>query len=93
MNEGVGPAIVKSTELIYGGKTYTHWDAVLDAAGIRDKRVNSTNFGIDSPFATDKEVVFIELERDPTNMEPIGISIVIKYTSIYKEPDELRLDI
>lgn len=93
LNEGVGPAIVKSTELIYKGKTYSHWDAVLDAAGIREKRINSTNIGTNSPFATDKEVTFVELERDPMNATAYGISIIIKYTSIYEEPFELKLDI
>ncbi len=84
MNEGIGPAIIKATELSYDGKVYSHWDAVLDAAGLRDKRVNSTNVSNDSPFKIDKEVVFIELKGDPLDPKPFGIHVVIKYTSIYE---------
>ncbi|MBO3700667.1 hypothetical protein [Roseivirga sp. E12] len=83
MNEGIGPAIIKSTELTYNGKTYSHWDAVLDAAGLRKDRVNSTNISNNSPFRIDKEIVFIELKGDPRNPKPFGIDVAIKYTSIY----------
>ncbi len=83
MNEGIGPAIIKSTELKYKGNTYIHWDAVLDAAGIRDLRVNSTNLGNDAPFRTEKEVIFLEIKSDPYNPKHFGIDITIKYTSIY----------
>lgn len=84
MNEGMGPAIIKSTELTYDGKVYSHWDAVLDAAGIRADRVNSTNVSNDSPFKIDKEIVFIELKGDPLNPKPFGIHVRINYTSIYE---------
>lgn len=91
MNEGIGPAIIKSTTLTYDGKTYSHWDAVLDAAGIRDSRVNSTNIGINSPFRMDKEIVFLEILNDPKERNKFGIDILIKYTSIYEgEVSELK---
>ncbi|OEK01374.1 hypothetical protein BFP97_07520 [Roseivirga sp. 4D4] len=83
MNEGIGPAIIKSTELTYDEKVYTHWDAVLDAANIRDRRVNSTNVGNDSPFKIDKEIVFLEIKNDPLNPVTFGIDVLIRYTSIY----------
>lgn len=83
MNEGIGPAIVKSTTLTYKGKSYSHWDAVLDAADIRSKRVNSTNIGEDSPFRMDKEIVFLEIKNDPLKPVRYGIDVLIKYTSIY----------
>ncbi len=89
MNEGIGPAIIKSVELTFNGKTFSHWDAVLDEAGIRDQRVNSYNLGVDLPFKVDKEIIFVELKGDPRNPKPFGISVVINYTSIYDEPFEL----
>lgn len=89
MNEGVGPAIIKAVELTFDGKTYSHWDALLDGADIRDLRINSTNLGKDSPFKTDKEVIFVTLRRNSSNPKPMGISILIKYTSIYDEPFEI----
>gem|GEM_PF-1172909 len=83
MNEGIGPAIIKSTELTYKGKVYSHWDAVLEAANLKGERVNSTNIGVDSPFKIDKEIVFLEIKNDPSNPKTFGIDILIKYTSIY----------
>lgn len=83
MNEGIGPAIIKATELTYEGKVYSHWDAVLDAANIRSERVNSTNIGVDSPFKIDKEIIFLEIKNDPLNPKTFGIDVLIKYTSIY----------
>ena len=88
-NEGIGPAIVKSVELTYKGKTYSHWDALLDAMNLRSSRVNSTNLGKDSPFKMDKEVSLIQLIRDPVKPIPLGVDILIKYNSIYNEPFEL----
>ncbi len=83
MNEGIGPAIVQSTELTYKGKTYNHWDAVLDAAEIRNLRVTSTNIGENSPFRMDKEIVFVEMINAPSDPQRFGINVLIKYTSIY----------
>ncbi|OEK04190.1 hypothetical protein [Roseivirga misakiensis] len=90
-NEGIGPAIIKSVSLTYKGETYTHWDAVLDAAEIRDKRVNSINLGIDAPFKADKEIIYLQLKGDPKNRVLYGIEVLIKYTSIYDEPFEIGM--
>lgn len=83
LNEGIGPAIIKGTELKYKGETYSNWDALLDAIGTREIRVNSTTIGENSPFRAEKEVVFFEMLSDPLNPDPMGVEVIVKYTSIY----------
>lgn len=92
-NEGVGPAVIKRVDYTYDGVTYNQLDEMLEAANLRVKRMNSTNFGKDSPFPVEKTVVFLELNRaDSSLSKPLGISVSVKYESIYKGPFELNLD-
>lgn len=92
-NEGVGPAVITRVDYIYNGVTYNELDDMLNAANLKAKRTNSTNFGKNSPFAVEKTVVFLELNRqDSVLRRPLGISISVKYQSIYEEPFELNLD-
>ncbi|MFY0593005.1 MAG: hypothetical protein JXQ92_10180 [Roseivirga sp.] len=88
-NEGIGPAVIKSVSLTYKGQVYSHWDELLDAVGIRGQRVNSINLGINSPFKTDKEIVYLQLKGDPENRKIYGVDVLIKYASIYDEPFEI----
>ncbi len=92
-NEGVGPAIITRVDYTYKGVTYNQLDDLLKAAGLLEKRVNSTNFGKDSPFAVERSVVFLELDRkDSPDRKRLGISVSVKYQSIYKEDFEVNLN-
>lgn len=92
-NEGVGPAILKKQEYSFGGKTYGTWDEVLKAANIFEQRINSTTFSPNSPFAADKTIVFLKLDRTEAELsKPIGISVKISYESVYEEPFELKIN-
>ncbi len=92
-NEGIGPAIVKSIEYSYDNKTYTHWDAVLEAAGIKAIRLGSVNIGNNSPIAVEKVIDYLSLRRvEDADRKPFGISVLIKYESIYGDPFELKFD-
>lgn len=92
-NEGVGPAIITRVDYTYKGVTYNQLDDMLNAANLRSKRMNSTNFGKNSPFAVERSVPFLQLDRrDSTLKKPLGISVSVKYQSVYKESFELNLD-
>ena len=92
-NQGFGPAIIKNIDYRFDGKSYKNWDEVLTAANLRDKRTNSYTYSSNSPFASGKEVEFLELD---INQSEIGLlktlSVIIYYESIYKEDFDLRID-
>ncbi len=91
-NEGVGPAVITRVDYTYKGVTYNQLDEMLKAANLMDKRMNSTNFGKNSPFAVEKTVVFLQLNRQDSSLKkPLGISVSVKYQSIYEEPFELNM--
>lgn len=92
-NEGVGPAIFQEIDYHYQGKIYSNWDECLEAAGLRKFRTNSSNFSKNSPFAMDKTVTFLGLKREEEALrQSLGIKVIIKYESIYKEPFELVIN-
>lgn len=92
-NEGVGPAVIKRVDYTYKGVTYNQLDDMLNAANLKRKRTNSTNFGKNSPFAVEKTVIFLELNREDSSLrKPLGVSVSVKYESIYKEPFELNIN-
>lgn len=92
-NEGVGPAIITRVDYTYEGVTYNQVDDVLKASNLITNRINSTNFGTNSPFAVEKSTVFLQLKRkDSVFRKPLGISVSVKYESIYKETFELNLN-
>jgi len=91
-NEGVGPAILQSTEFTYQGKTYYTWDEVMTAANLNDYRRGGVTFSKDSPFAVGKTVIFIRLLRAEEHLRgDLGIDVKIKYESIYGESFELPM--
>lgn len=92
-NEGIGPAIVKSIEYTFEGKVYTHWDAILEASGLREYRLGSLNIGLNSPVATEKTMTLLSLRRTETQFRAdTGVKMLIKYESIYQEPFELEIN-
>ena len=89
-NEGIGPAIIKSTELMYKQSKYEGWDKVLEAAGVRSIRKGSWNLGDGAPFAVGKSIDYLKLNLKEGEMNGyIGISVLISYESIYGEAHEL----
>ncbi len=91
-NEGIGPAIVKSISYFYEGKEYQKWEDVLEAANIKQLRVFSFSFSEDAPFSAEKTQPLLELTRGEGERGSIGIELLVKYTSIYNEPFEFRMD-
>jgi hypothetical protein len=89
-NEGIGPAIIKSTEFTFNGVKYHDWDKVLVAAELSSLRKGSWNLGNDAPFAVGKSVNYLKLNmREKEKSGSLGISVVIAYESIYGEAYKL----
>lgn len=89
-NEGIGPAIIKSTEFTFEGVKYTEWDSVLGASGLKSQRKGSWNLGIDAPFAVGKSINYLKLNmKEGEKTGYLGISVAIFYESIYGEQHEL----
>lgn len=91
-NEGVGPAILQSTEFTYKGKTYYKWDDLLDVTNLRKYNRGTVTFSPESPFAVGKTIVFFKLLRKEDSLRnQLGIDVKVKYESIYEEHFELKM--
>lgn len=86
-NQGYGPAIVKSFELVYDGNSYSNWNSVLDAAGEGDNIRFLNNYGEGSLIASGKEEVIMRLK---TEFNDKNITVKIEYKSIYNEEDSIE---
>ncbi|WP_139135223.1 hypothetical protein [Roseivirga sp. 4D4] len=86
-NQGYGPAIINSFELIYDGKAYSDWNSVLGEAGEGGNIRYLNNYSEGSLIASGKEQVLMRLETDFNNK---NITIKIEYKSIYNEEDSIE---
>lgn len=84
-NQGYGPAVVKSFELIYDDQAYGNWNAVLEAAGEEENINFLRNYGEGSVIAPGREDVLCRLKTSFIQKE---ITIKIVYESIYEESTE-----
>lgn len=85
-NQGYGPAVVKSFELEYEGKTYSNWNAVLNAAGESNNISYLRNYADGSVIAPGRDDVLCRLQ---TKFDQKEITIRIRYESIYEEAFEV----
>lgn len=91
-NQGVGPAIITKVQHEYAGQTYDTWDAVLEAAQLKEFRRNSYQYGGRSPFAAGNEITFLELNLDETQRAKFqGMVTYVYYESIYGEQFKLEI--
>ena len=90
-NEGVGPAILQKMEVTYKGETRNNWDFVLQDSLMRKIWLNSAVFAPPSPFAANKEITLLKLNREEVK-GPLGIKVRLEYESIYEEKFDLDME-
>ena len=88
-NQGYGPAVVESIELGYKNKKYDAWNPVLAAADENSNIRQIYNYSKGSVVApgTDRTILRLKSEN-----ETKGISILIRYRSIYQELDSASIN-
>ncbi|GAB5523173.1 MAG: hypothetical protein Roseis2KO_10450 [Roseivirga sp.] len=88
-NQGYGPAVVESIEISYKGKQYDAWNPVLAAANENSNIRQIYNYSQGSVVApgTDRTILRLKSEN-----ETKGISVLIRYRSIYQELDSASID-
>lgn len=88
-NQGYGPAVVESIIIGYENQQYNVWNPVLDAANENNNIRQIYNYSEGSVVApgTDRTILRLKSEN-----ETKGISVLIRYRSIYHELDSASID-
>lgn len=88
-NQGYGPAVVESVRLTYKSVPYDAWNPLLTVAGEDNNIRQIYNYSEGSVVApgTDRTILRLKSEN-----ETKGISVLVKYRSIYHELDSTSID-
>lgn len=88
-NRGIGPAIIQDISYVYEDSIHKECFSVLKEANILEKVTTQMNYGKNTVLSPDSEFVILEVKKK--DFKPIGISVYIKYESIYE--DEFEMDL
>lgn len=88
-NQGYGPAVIEGVRLSYKNEHYDAWNPVLDAAGESNNIRQLYNYGVGSVVAPGADRTILRLKSEN---ESKGISVLIKYRSIYQELDSVTIN-
>lgn len=88
-NQGYGPAVVENIIIRYKNNEYDAWNPVLDAAQENNNIRQIYNYSEGSVVApgTDRTILRLKSEN-----ETKGISVLIRYRSIYQELDSASIN-
>ncbi|MCE7995729.1 MAG: hypothetical protein HEP71_27365 [Roseivirga sp.] len=88
-NQGYGPAVVESLLISYKNKQYDAWNPVLDAANESNNIRQIYNYSQGSVVAPGTDRTILRLKSENVTK---GISVLIKYRSIYQELDSTSIN-